>query len=77
VEAKVYDAYGILCLDARNNVHFSLAGAGKLIDNLGTSRASRELQLYNGRAVISLQHNGLCTVGIDSEGLSTALLQLR
>ena len=41
VEAKVYDSKGVLCLDARNQVHFSIAGAGKLLDNRGTSRGSR------------------------------------
>ena len=38
VEAKLYDAHGVLCLDSRNTVRFSLAGDGKLLDNLGTSR---------------------------------------
>jgi beta-galactosidase len=55
VEATLYDAKGILCLDARNQVRFSVAGGAKLIDNLGTSRGSRVVQLYNGRAQITLQ----------------------
>jgi beta-galactosidase len=54
VEATLYDAKGILCLDARNQVRFSVAGGAKLIDNLGTPRGSRVVQLYNGRAQITL-----------------------
>jgi beta-galactosidase len=76
VQAKVYDSSGILCLDSHNVVRFSLSGKGKLLDNLGTSRGSRELKLYNGCAEISLAHNGGCTVGVASEGLHTVLLDL-
>ncbi len=45
VSAHLYDSKGVLCLDSRNVVRFSLAGAGRLLDNLGTTRGSRELQL--------------------------------
>ena len=76
VGASAYDASGVPCLDSRNAVRFSLAGEGKLIDNLGTARASRELQLSNGRAVISLTRRGACTVGVASEGLPPAFLNL-
>lgn len=76
VSAHLYDSKGVLCLDSRNSVRFSLAGAGRLIDNLGTTRGSRELQLYNGRAEISLVSKGGCTVGVTSEGLPAALLKL-
>jgi beta-galactosidase len=76
VAAAIYDAKGIPCLDSRNVVRFSVAGEGKLIDNLGTSRGSRELQLYNGRAEISLTRKGGCTLGVASEGLPTAFINL-
>jgi len=76
VEAKLYDARGVHCLDSANLVRFSLAGDGKLLDNLGTSRGSRELQLYNGRAEISLTRTGGCTIGVSSEGLPAAFLNL-
>jgi len=76
VGAMLYDAKGVPCLDSRNDVRFSLAGAGRLVDNLGTSRGSRELQLYNGRAEISLTRTGRCTLGITSEGLPPAFLNL-
>jgi beta-galactosidase len=76
VEAKLYDAQGVLCLDGHNTIRFSLAGDGKLLDNLGTSRGSRELQLYNGRAEISVTRSGGCTFGVSSEGLPSAFLKL-
>lgn len=76
VEAKLFDAQGVLCLDARDFVRFSLAGTGRLIDNLGTTRASRELQLANGRAEISLHATGACTVEAAVEGLPAAALKV-
>jgi beta-galactosidase len=76
VAAILYDAEGVQCLDSRNVVRFSIAGDGQLIDNLGTARGSRELQLYNGRAEISVAHKGACTVGITSDGLPAAFLNL-
>jgi beta-galactosidase len=76
VGVQLYDARGVLCLDSRNGVRFSLAGDGKLLDNLGTSRGSRELQLYNGRAEILVNRKGGCTVGVSSDGLPSAFLNL-
>jgi beta-galactosidase len=74
VGVTLHDARGVLCLDSSNVVRFSLAGEGKLLDNLGTVRGSRELQLYNGRAEISLTRRGGCILGVDSEGLPAAFL---
>ena len=76
VEAKLHDAKGVLCLDANRTVRFSLAGEGRLLDNLGTSRGSRELQLYNGRAEITIQCQGGCTLGVASEGLPAAFFKV-
>jgi beta-galactosidase len=76
VGAMAYDAKGVPCLDSRSVIRFSVAGSGKLLDNLGTSRGSRELQLYNGRAEISVTRSGGCTLGITSEGLPAAFLKL-
>jgi beta-galactosidase len=76
VETRLFDARGVLCLDARNFVRFSLSGAGRLIDNLGTTRASRELQLANGRAEISLDRSGGCTVTAHVEGLPAQSLRV-
>lgn len=76
VEAKMFDAKGILCLDAASMIRFSLSGSGRLIDNQGTVRGSRELQLSNGRAEISLVLNGDCKVQATPEGLPAATLNL-
>lgn len=76
VTARIYDAKGVPCLDSRNIVRFSLAGEGRLLDNLGTTRGSRELQLYNGRAEIAVAHKGECTIGITAEGVNPGFLKL-
>ena len=77
VEARLVDQNGILCLDARNRVRFTLAGAGTLNDNLGTSTGSRLVELHNGCVQISLTP-GLqsSVVGVESEGLPAAFLQI-
>jgi beta-galactosidase len=75
IEATLLDANNVLCLDARNIVRFSLAGSGTLIDNQGTSTGSRVLQLYNGRARITLRRNsGSSTAGVISEGIAGAFV---
>ena len=76
VEARLFDAKGVLCLDASQLLRFSLTGAGALIDNLGTTRASREVQLSNGRAEISLVRNGPCTIRATQKGMPDASLKL-
>jgi beta-galactosidase len=77
VLATLYDEQGVLCLDARNQVRFTLAGGGTLVDNLGTSTGSRVVQMYNGRAEISLQMAGVASVAVSSEGLATALCAVK
>jgi beta-galactosidase len=76
VEARLLDAKGVLCLDSSSSVRFSLTGADTLIDNLGTTRASRELQLSNGRAEISVVRRGTCTIEATPEGMPAASLKL-
>lgn len=77
VEATLLDADGVLCLDAHAIVHYTLAGSGKLIDNLGTSTGSRVVQMYNGRSQISLQrNNGANTVGVVTEGIPAAFVSI-
>ncbi len=76
LEARVIDAKGILCLDARNVVRFGVAGDGRLIDNLGTSTTARKLELYNGRALINIRRKGRAVVSISSDGLPTAFLNI-
>lgn len=76
VEATLLDAIGVRCLDSRAVVRFSLAGDGKLIDNLGTPNGSRTVQMYNGRAEISLRHKNPVTVSIESPAVEGAFLQV-
>jgi beta-galactosidase len=78
VEARLLDKKGVRCLDARNLVRFGLAGDGRLLDNLGTNRGSRQLELYNGRAQISVAlGGGESTISVSSKGVTTAFLALR
>jgi beta-galactosidase len=72
VEAQLVDAKGVLCLDARNVVRFGLAGDGRLIDNLGTSTTARKVELYNGRAQISVEKKGRFVLSVSSDALPTA-----
>jgi beta-galactosidase len=76
VEVRMFDANGVLCLDSSEVVRFSLAGAGTLIDNLGTVRGSREVQLSNGRAQISIVRQGKCRIEVTSKGLAAAFLDI-
>jgi beta-galactosidase len=77
VEAKLYDAQGVLCLDARNRLRFSTAGTGSLIDNRGTSKASRVVEMYNGRAEISLtRKKGGSVVAVSTTGIKPAFCNL-
>lgn len=75
VQVTLLDSQGVQCLDAATWVRFSLEGAGRLIDNMGTTRASRMLQLANGRAEISFAHMGPCTVGVKPDNLAPAFLK--
>jgi beta-galactosidase len=78
VGAKVLDADRVLGLDARNTVCFVLTGDGSLIDNLGTSTGSRTVQLYNGRAQISVGFNGGPSVlSVAPTGLPTRVLPVQ
>jgi beta-galactosidase len=75
VEAWLMDAGGIMCVTSRNAVRFELAGDGLLIDNVGTARGSRKVELCNGRAYINVRpRSGNSVVSISSAGLPTAFL---
>ncbi|MNT59932.1 hypothetical protein D3C72_1974790 [compost metagenome] len=77
IQARLYDENNILCLDARNYVTFGLTGEGTLIDDRGTSDGSRKVQLYNGRAVISVNLNkGKSVASIKAEGIPVSFLPL-
>jgi beta-galactosidase len=72
METRMLDKDGVECLDCASVVRFSLAGEGRLLDNLGTSTGSRVVQLQNGRAQISAQLIGrkVC-MSVSSEGQDT------
>ena len=77
VQAQLFDGKGVLCVDARNRVRFALNGAGTLRDNLGTSTGSRVVQLYNGRAEISINRGvGSSRLTISSDQVAAATLEL-
>jgi beta-galactosidase len=76
VKARLLDGRGILCLDSAKVIRFSLSGAGKLVDNLGTTTGSREVQLSNGCAEISVVRVGECRIQATPEGLPSASLEL-
>jgi beta-galactosidase len=76
--ARLLDAKGVLCLDARNVVRFSVAGDGKLLQNLGTNTGARKLELYNGRANISVVLMGTqAVVGVSAAGIASGLCTIR
>jgi beta-galactosidase len=77
LEAQLHDEKGVLCLDARNQVRFELAGDGTLIDDLGTDTASRVVELYNGRALISVKRKGgKSEVSVSSKSIPSAFLEV-
>ena len=77
VEATLHDAAGVLCLDARNAVRFTLAGNGRLLDNRGTVGGSRLVEVANGRAWITIKDaDRQSVVSVTSNGLPGAAIPL-
>lgn len=75
LEARIYDAAGVACLDAATLVRFGNIGDAKLLDNLGTSTGARAVQLYNGRAIIRAELTGpKACFSLASQGLETQYL---
>jgi beta-galactosidase len=77
LEARLLDAGGVPCLDARNVVRFGLTGDGRLLDNLGTSTGARKVESFNGRARISAELKGPAVISVASDGLPTAFVTLK
>lgn len=74
IDATLHDAHGNLCLDAANEVHFSIAGDAQLIENMGTPWGSRTVQLANGRAMaqLTIQHGQKCVLAVASDDIPGA-----
>jgi beta-galactosidase len=73
LEVRAYDANGVFCPDAACFVRFGVTGNGKLLDDLGTARGSRLVQLANGKAGIYAEHrDGVLIASVISDGLKTA-----
>jgi beta-galactosidase len=78
IEVSAFDKDGLSCFDAANRVRFGLTGDGRLLDNLGISTGSRVVQLYNGRAQISVKLAGSRSMAsVSSAGLETVFLNLK
>ena len=78
LEAKIFDAKGVACLDAATLVRFNKVGDAQLLDNLGTSTGSSAVQLYNGRAIIQAKMLGTQAVfSLSSTDLETQYLTLK
>ena len=68
---------GVQCLDSRQRVRFGLAGDGLLLDNLGTSTGSREVELYTAAPADSLKTNGgVSEVSVSSKDVPTVLTKI-
>lgn len=77
VEAQLVDQKGVRCLDSKKVIVFSLTGEGTLIQNQGTSKGSRKVQVCNGRSLIRVCRNtGKSVLSVKIEGLPTAFLSL-
>jgi len=77
VEAVMLDPAGNVCLDARDRLVFTISGDGILIDNLGTNRAARKVELCNGLAEITILASGEASViGVSSTVTPPAFLKI-
>lgn len=78
IQVKLLDKNDILCLDAQNYVSFGITGDGILIDDLGTARGSRKVQLGNGRAEISIDmKKGKSVASVKADGLPSAFVEIK
>lgn len=77
VQAELVDAAGVRCLDSRAQVRFEVAGDATMIDNLGTPTGSRVVQVYNGRAELTLKTTGVAVVSVSTANLTPAFLNLQ
>ncbi|WP_018631032.1 glycoside hydrolase family 2 protein [Niabella aurantiaca] len=77
LQAQLFDEKGVRCLDAADWIRFGMTGAGRLLDDLGTSSGSRYVQCYNGRAIIRMEKGAQrAVVSATSGKLPVAFLDL-
>lgn len=75
LEVSAFDKKMVLCLDARNQVRFSVTGDAQLIDDMGTPNGSRVIELSNGKAKIKIKKSSLSfSAAVQSDHLKTAIL---
>ncbi|QDU33849.1 Beta-galactosidase [Poriferisphaera corsica] len=78
IEVTAYDKNNVMCLDSRNYVRFTIAGDGKLIDNLGTPDGSRKVQLANAKARIRVKlGKSESVVGVVSKDVKSVFVTLK
>ncbi|WP_244226626.1 DUF4982 domain-containing protein [Paenibacillus protaetiae] len=79
LEVEALDGKHRFCPDAALFVRFSLAGEGRLLDNLGTAGGSRYVQLANGRASIEAEFTpgGTAAVCVAGEAVKGAMVVLQ
>src|SRR5690554_998268 len=77
IEAEFTDNNGVRCLTSSKVLRFKSLGDGYLVENMGTSDASKKVQAYNGRALIKLMKKGERNiVTASAEGLETAFIEV-
>jgi beta-galactosidase len=73
IVARLKDAKGNICLDAKNRVEFCLIGDARLADNQGTATGSRKVELSNGMAKIKVVFDSNRWVAsVKTQGIRTA-----
>jgi beta-galactosidase len=73
IVARLKDAKGNICLDAKNQVEFSLIGDARLADNQGTANGSRKVELSNGMAKIKVVFDtDQWVASVKTKGVKTA-----
>ena len=76
LKVKALDKNGVLCLDARNRIRFSVAGEARLIKNKGTVNGSSVVELCNGVAKIKIEKLGsIYSAVVISEGLKSVVIK--
>lgn len=77
IESWLVDDKGVRCLDSQKFFNFEAIGDATLIQNMGTSTASRKVGAMNGRGVIYLNKGkGSAAVAVKSDGLPTKILNI-